>query len=131
MKEAIMAEIFDWQAPEEGMYEGRVIEAARSMALSDLDAMEGYEFLERTPSEMAFELIDVIGTTMQEQVQEILSMKGMEEELQSLGIESEQESIPYKRVIEAVHSNYMRGVTILGYYLSIVDHVKERLDGQD
>jgi len=131
MKQLMIDRIFSWEPPDDGFDEDHVAEAARSMALSDLESMSVDDFIGRSPSGMVMDLVDVIGATMGSQIEEIMSEKSIDDDLDSLGIAREITPVPYRRIVNAVHNNYLRGITALAHYLSIVEFVKEGLDGYE
>jgi len=120
----------EWKPPDATASE-EVITAARGMVLSDLELMDDHDFINQKPSEIVMALADVIIETMQEQVEEIVCMKNMEEDMLDLGIEKEQKPVPYARVIKVVNQNHARGVRIIAYYLSIFEYVKQRVNEKD
>ena len=130
-KAQIMSEAWSWEPQEKGFDQTREINAARDMVLSDLEVMSVDEFLTRKSSDIVYELSDAMIHTIKDQLDEVVSMKNIEQTITELGIEQEEESIPYKNVVDAVHLNYMLGCGIIGHYLSLMEHIKLNIDGQD
>lgn len=122
--------ILEWQPDDDVVEQDEVIHAARSMVMSDLEIMDTHSFLDRRPSHIVMDLIEAITETMEEQIEEIVCMKDMEEDMLKLGIEHEQKPVPYSKVIKVVNENHVRGARIIAHYLSIFEYIKDRMNGE-
>ena len=52
--------ILEWTPADDSLEQEEVIQAARSMVLSDLEIMDEHSFIERKPSHIVMDLIEVI-----------------------------------------------------------------------
>ena len=128
-KRKIMADTWRWEPDPKPYEQGMEVKSARNMVLADLEVMDVDDFLDRKPSSIVYELTDAMISSMKGQLNQVMSVKNIDNDLEELGIETEGETLSYKRIIDTVQINYMMGCSIIGHYLSIMEHIKENIDG--
>ena len=124
-----MADTWRWEPDPKPYEQGMEVKSARNMVLADLEVMDVDDFLDRKPSSIVYELTDAMISSMKGQLNQVMSVKNIDNDLEDLGIETEGETLSYKRIIDTVQINYMMGCGIIGHYLSIMEHIKENIDG--
>ena len=98
---------------------------AKRMVLADIKEMGDVEFVEQSASDIAASFMKVCVDTSHDQLEEILTIRSAENQLDDLGLGDSQERVDLEQVVRACHNNFGMGMTVLAYYLQIYESVKD------